>query len=716
MQVVGLAPQGPLVEGGLGTWALAPELVVLLVLAAVVTAFALSRLALLGRPPEREAGPAEGTGGEPVMDPVTDAEKRYEVLYRREEWVSGDGLHVFMLLVACGGVCVVHAHAHDRGDRRFLFGRGLFAGTCIDSDRDAVWAATQPVEATDSSLLFLGLFEGGLSFVGKVLVFASVFANAASNWGAYHAAAATLKDVPDGVLDELMWRGEPLLAAPPAADPKPEVLATRDPRGFDGGAEEDAAAVKSFLMDWHARLSSVARPCGLDRNSWSPEAFAYLAEEGSARQRRAQAAALQPVFLPYFPQVPELAEAIDGGVPFEPILRYWLAARRFAPDTISLDLARLKRLRAYPGTPAMRSRDAGAFRMPDRKGRLAGGTHGGLTGRRIEDVLWVAAEFPIEKVPATADGWMRIVPDVCEALKYFRRWEVPLPGLLAGMSGEWGLGDLAGGKEAYGHAFLHGVGRKISGLSDMVRRLQETVVDMAPPDGPAEPGAGRVESQGLAARMILSGRSFRGALALQEEWHARIDAQDALLPPRPGQDDYVWPALFDPLTFKGGVSMRCLTSSQELRMEGEHGKDVNGMVGLGHCVGGYARRCASGESHIVSVTGPGKLGGVVRLSTLELAIDHATVHRYPGLCVRQHMARHNGPPPREAEEAASELLWMIDKRQVTIDPSALQRREPTRVRVEEYDLAGAVAAWSPYLTPYGREASAKLLERHAAAG
>lgn len=136
--------------------------------------------------------------------------------------------------------------------------------------------------------------------------------------------------------------------------------------------------------------------------------------------------------------------------------------------------------------------------------------------------------------------------------------------------------------------------------------------------------------------------SLRRQLGWSLRWHRLLALHS--FQPQGFQGQERWAALFDePIILGPDHVALCLTSSEELRREGEL---------MQHCVGSYASRCRTGYQHIVSIrcrhTGRS-------LSTVELTLT-ADARGRAGLEVAQHQAFRDGMPDVEQNRLLQALL------------------------------------------------------------
>ena len=205
------------------------------------------------------------------------------------------------------------------------------------------------------------------------------------------------------------------------------------------------------------------------------------------------------------------------------------------------------------------------------------------------------------------------------------------------------------------------------------------------------------------ARTILFGSSsVERALERSNEWHARqprIDHDLANLSPD-APSVAKWGKGF-PDADIGDVEVRVLDDGRDLSEEGRKGPNHDGTLGLGHCVGGFADKCATGRSRILSIGRRLPGGGRERLSTVELRQG-----RDPGRPeVVQHMARGNADPCGTAVATLDAYLDRLASGELTVDAAGLRpvRGSASVVVAAGYDFrrpglfAAAMAAWRPVL-------------------
>ena len=416
-------------------------------------------------------------------------------------------------------------------------------------------------------------------------------------------------------------------------------------------------ALRAVLAPWQEALRPLLLPetiAFLDPRAWSADTAAWFLAPGRVGLYRRQAGALYPFLAPAIAGTPEVAGRVDAGRPFEEALARTVAGWLVPEEAQALTPARLRWLRGLSHEIACRD---------------------------LAHLLSIVARLPLDKLPADPIGWSAL-------LKGNHLFRLDNWGIVLGLA----LGDLV---PADPLPQLVDADR-LSWIDDMSDRLDETLV------GPLlgyEPDPESTPSP--AALLLLEGRDIHALERATAHWHRRLPLFEAALP-TPGAES-AWPALFEPVDL-GEIRALALTDPGQLRAEGGHGADPDGVGGLEHCVGGYASRCYAGESHIVSIRRRTETGWE-RLSTAEITVqarDSGAGDVIVG--VRQHRGLRNAEPPPEAEAAFGHLLDGIGRRRVPVNPAARVRRDPAGFRSgidwgRPEAQAAAFAAWQPFLLP-----------------
>jgi hypothetical protein len=237
--------------------------------------------------------------------------------------------------------------------------------------------------------------------------------------------------------------------------------------------------------------------------------------------------------------------------------------------------------------------------------------------------------------------------------------------------------DADGGDRA-----LRSAADRLSEAVDMLLSFCETLA------GPLM-GVPTAEAAPIASPVLVPRMVFPDLVAASRRWHADGDRFLNALDPVP--DDAAWPALFRDADLPGGIRALCVTTPAALVAEGGSGPDAEGVRGLAHCVGGYARRCLAGGTHVVSLRAPDGS----RLSTVELHAGGPFPVR-----IAQHRGAANGEPPARALAAAEALLDGLRTGAVPMDAPALAFRGPMPEAPWTPDAAmRAMEAWAPHLPP-----------------
>ncbi|AOG02889.1 hypothetical protein [Bosea sp. RAC05] len=246
-------------------------------------------------------------------------------------------------------------------------------------------------------------------------------------------------------------------------------------------------------------------------------------------------------------------------------------------------------------------------------------------------------------------------------------------------------------------------GREILGPAYALTDLDPSKWEYATPRGLMDRSAQTSRAAGI---ILLSGKSFARILEDSREWHHRQHGiADQLSSITPG---------FLPMTrwVAGlpdwrcdGYDLKVLTCARELKDEGRRGADADGLDGLSHCVGGYSQHCKANHSRIISLRRLGSSGLIERVSTVEIAVEHAASGSAPRFTIKQHRGYRNADPPACALTVINAYLSAIDRGMIAIDHSQLlpTKNVGTIAQTAGYEFwrpgafAAAVAAWSPFL-------------------
>ncbi len=167
----------------------------------------------------------------------------------------------------------------------------------------------------------------------------------------------------------------------------------------------------------------------------------------------------------------------------------------------------------------------------------------------------------------------------------------------------------------------------------------------------------------VAHDLLFAGRSVTRILERSRAWHLGAGTRQAGMPLGGGHAH--WPAGLPDATV-GDVEVRVLVTAAALTEEGLRGPDARGVMGLHHCVGGYAHPCVAGQVRILSLRGRDRDGREVRLSTAEVAWDEG-----PGPYALQHRGARNEDPPPQAGRALSEYLRKVGTGELPVDRAGL---------------------------------------------
>jgi hypothetical protein len=181
----------------------------------------------------------------------------------------------------------------------------------------------------------------------------------------------------------------------------------------------------------------------------------------------------------------------------------------------------------------------------------------------------------------------------------------------------------------------------------------------------------------LARRLVTPDGGIRHLLHLSERWH-RI-AYPAVEEIAAATDATSWQRSVPDFTSSAGCRVIELLTEGDLDEEGRN---------QGHCVGGYARNCAWGGSHIFSIR-----SGPRTLSTFEVRFGNADDPAAPK--VLQHQGPNRIVPKPLALAALAEWLDAIAEGRSTpvprkVDPAKMGAAIPTRAPM-------SLDQWRPFL-------------------
>ncbi len=452
----------------------------------------------------------------------------------------------------------------------------------------------------------------------------------------------------------------------------------------------------------HAQARAMADVLATLMATFDPEAIAWLRARPGFRRIRLAYEGLDATAVPGAP----LRTAIDRHPGLQKTLMdaWWRDGARFTGDMRHDDVMAVVRRSLSPVLPPRllaRLPDALAAcgtqdGAPDTLSSRIRPDRGGVPGEDFDpivDALGPLAHVRAESLP-DGPGWRaylrhsHVVERVSETLCGPRL----LPALL-GHVPDWAawarrMAEAAG-------VPLDDLDQAVAGVPDMAEAFMAEVVS------PAIHLSGAEEPLNLArvtSRMLHGGHSLGRILRASRAWHSdRTRIEATLFPTGVDALDRPWRAGL-PDHERGDVRIVVLTSQADLDGEGASGPDADGVAGLAHCVGGYARRCRAGRSRILSIRRQGVDGIVDRLSTVEVAVAADGFWM-----VRQHAGRANAEPCAAAVEALAGYSRAVRAGELGIDRAALAP-VPEAVRVGKAGRWGspgywetAMAAWQPHM-------------------
>lgn len=599
--------------------------------------------------------------------------------------------------------------------RNFLYGKGHFDGAEVVAVVDAT--------ATPAVVTYLGLDgEGGPVYGRRRLPADADLSNLESALAAL-VRGAPVKTTLSEALDFFGVRGRPSLfeeffaasfAVRNEADvAKAEVSAI-------GAATLVAAGVPSIA----ARFDAEALACLRSVRDFDRAAYNFYALKGPRGEARRQAAAVYPLLAGDFAAKPVLKIAIDDRKPLGELIE-----RSYGADETG---------KPYLGKALLRRIQGNAY--PDH-------------GIPVVTLVKALGELPPDWFPKSSDEWDAFCKLVDTGFRHFASdIGERVDRLTAGTGGKWA--DLVtrlakAGASTFppegltedeqrawrpsGDESAVGINRLFAFAHDMVSQFRDQVVLPVAALGQGEKDVPiGMESRHLAfqaaARLLFAGKSLSAIMEMQRDWHVQVPKileatgyvpERAIVRAKEKQvSENGWAPLCDIWQAPNGVTIVPLTDEEELKAEGAHGKDKNGIEGLHHCVGGYASTCRAG-GHILSLRLVKDEETFVRLSTAEIERLSETSDE---LKTRQHHGKGNGSPPQIAREAYDWFVGEVANGRIPLNRAGVMSYLQGKPAISDeisrragYDrreteiLEGVLDAWRAFLPKRLREASAETL-------
>ena len=582
-------------------------------------------------------------------------------LVRYECLDDGEGTSTFLLVAEAGGTAgALVVEVRPGGETPRVYGARFRAGAAR-APAHGLLATMSPLDATPGRMRDVGLpTDDPAAFRTGVMASLVRFACEAAAIPSENRSAFLGKGIgrtcegPEGWFRKLLAR-----------DPMPVPAGSTDAPVLDLPVEPDDDGKLPDLpacgLDgWIADVTVVLRPSGLpwpDQDDWDPGVHAFFSAPGVAGRYRRQAARAIPALAESLYETKEVTRAVDAGEPVFEALRRRLAALLPRHIGAGLTTAKLRRLATL-----------------DRPIR---------TRHAMDDLMGALAHLPMHLLPTTSVGWEAFFRHGVEPARMLGRIRVDAGALMRGYASLWLDPDAArppaDPEEIETESEL--IQGATDGLRDMLDDFGSDVPVLLGRDLPSE------RRSAVAARVLLRPRTLDAAFDLQARWHVGLPAFRSI---QGSGSTLAWPALFEDYR-AGDLVVTCLTSEAELVAEGMNGPDADGMGGLSHCVGTYARRCLAGECHIASVRV--ELAGCpVRLSTLEIELSQGRPR------LRQHYGHGNGRPPGSAGLAVTALmqaLWEGKHPYIVPSPSTALAQDMSSKASPEV----LFEAWKPYLPP-----------------
>lgn len=497
--------------------------------------------------------------------------------------------------------------------------------------------------------------DDGLPVSGRIRVPAAEATEAVSKLVKRHMGSLTDSIPLSVVLDYFGLRGNPPAFA---QDVLAGFLVTPEGQGADAAAVETTAASwlnANGLLELGERLDQEVLDCLSCVSEFKRSSYAFYANTGDLGIVRRQAAKAYPLLAGEISNKLTVKMAVDRKQPLQEVLMRAFGVNEVGDPRLTKPL--LKRLTNR--------------KLPD----------GGVP---VQVIINALSELPADWFPKTDEDWSTFL-DLTDT--FFRRL-APEIGVTAadmanGAAGKWGEfarriakayawtqapEELTEEEKRHWKPVIDTSRRTMSEVvenaRDVVQAFRNLVIlPLAANAGQGVPvfvGPEQLRhASDVAASILYGGQSLTGILELQRHWHTQAHnieaAAGADIPTKPGKmvADDGWAPMCDVIIAPNGIEIHPLTDPREIKDEGacglnSPGPDSQGIMGLGHCVGGYSANCRNGTSHILSFRR--MLGGdqFERLSTAEFGKFAPDSTELRGV---QHHGVRNGPAPAEAKAA-----------------------------------------------------------------
>lgn len=349
----------------------------------------------------------------------------------------------------------------------------------------------------------------------------------------------------------------------------------------------------------------------------------------------------------------------------------------------------------------------------------------------LDTVIEFASRVPADWIPASGTDWKAFCLIADGVVNQLRLSAAETTKFLKGCSGKWADFALRSVAPIMTDGLRDDLERAIPvafrNLSEMLECFSNVVVLPLAVHGEFVSNVtvnaeAKHHALDIAKRMMFGEKSAPSLVEVARKWHqhraAILDAtrlseqerrQIALKDVPPNG----WPSLCETVVAPNGLTLVPLVTPEELSWEGHGSKypapqpDPNGVPGLNHCVGGYANKCRSGNSHILSIREIDDAGNYRRVSTVEFSRLEPTSNDLQKL---QHYGHDDTTPIGKAQDAVAWFMETVALGNVKLNRELIEAFDKTVLEtmdgVERFcgfdwrnadTLAAALIPWGPYV-------------------
>lgn len=349
----------------------------------------------------------------------------------------------------------------------------------------------------------------------------------------------------------------------------------------------------------------------------------------------------------------------------------------------------------------------------------------------LDTVIEFASRVPADWIPASGADWRAFCLIADGVVNQLRLSTAETTKFLKGCSGKWAEFAVRMTAPISPEGCQDDLDRSISvafrHLSEMLECFSNVVVlPLAVHGAFVSHVTVNVEAKhrafDVAKKMMFGEKSAPSLVEVARKWHShrasildatRLSEQERRQVMLKDVPPNGWPALCDSVVAPNGLTLVPLNTPEQLSWEGDGDKypakssDPSGAKGLNHCVGGYANKCHSGNSHIFSIREIDENGTYRRVSTIEFSRLDPTSNNLHKV---QHYGHSDTTPIGKAQDAVDWFMETVALGNVRLNRELIAAFDKTVLDtmdgVERFcgfdwrdadTLATALVPWGPYV-------------------